>query len=576
MDVTRYSDESTVSDYSSVSDTPYSGTAHQYCKDVVSGKLLNSKWIRYAAKQHLANLSDSGSRWFFDSARVEACCGFIESLTLDNGKPFILSPWQVWIVASLIGWVDDDGLRKHREALILVPKGNGKSPLAAALGLWFAFLDAGPGMQAEVYTGATTLDQALQVHTFARQFVENQPAFEEIGVTALKRSIFNNAGCKFQPVIGKGKHGPRPRLFILDELHQAISDDLYGTAKTGCGKVVNSLLLVVSTAGVAAIQNPCYLLQDRAQKALEGTLEDDRLFAAIYCADDSVEWSSPEALRMANPNLGISNSREGLQIAIQEALRSPAQQSNVRAMYLNQWVTAASPWLNMTDWLACKDETFTEESVKHLPCYFGSDFAIKLDLNCNARLWRDDSGPKPHYYVKIRSYLPETQVNLPENGHYRGFVADEWLTATPGNSTDLTLVGDELIADFHTNNVREMAYDTRFAEETFQRVSQATGATTIPLAPSSATYSPPMLDLEVLIADKRIHHDGNPLLTWCLSSVTTSKRRMGDYNVPGKAVNENKIDAAVSLLLALNRARLAPAKPTRTPFKFNGLRSINV
>ena len=240
--------------------TPYSDAAHAYCRAVVSGEILASKWIKYAVRQHLGSLNEVGSRWYFDSTRVEQCCGFIEALTLSNGKPFILSPWQVWVVASLIGWVDEDGLRKYIEALVLVPKGNGKSPLAAALGLWFAFFDAAPGVQAEVYCGATTLTQAQEVFNPAYQFVENQPAFAELGVIALKRSIFTESGSKFQSVIGRGKHGSRPRLFILDELHQAITDDLYGTAKTGCNKVVNSLLLVTSTAGVAAVNNPCFML----------------------------------------------------------------------------------------------------------------------------------------------------------------------------------------------------------------------------------------------------------------------------------------------------------------------------
>ena len=236
---------------------PFSDRAHSYCRRVVSGEELASKWIRLACQQHLDNLDKPVTdkwEWFYDAERVERCCVFIESLTLSTGNPFFLSDWQVWLTASLLGWVNVEGLRKHIEALILVPKGNGKSPLASAWCLWFAFFDGKP--QAEVYCGAMSKAQAHEVFTPARNFVENQPAFAALGITAQKTAIFNESGSRFQPVISKGRHGSRPNLFTLDELHQARSDDLYGTAKTGCNKVVNSLLLTISTAGVAALENP--------------------------------------------------------------------------------------------------------------------------------------------------------------------------------------------------------------------------------------------------------------------------------------------------------------------------------
>ena len=317
-------------------------------------------------------------------------------------------------------------------------------------------------------------------------------------------------------------------------------------------------------------------MQDRAQKALEGSLPDDRLFAAIYCADDSVEWSSPEALRMANPNLGISNDAEKLWLAIQDSLRSPAGQANVRAMHLNQWVSAASPWLNMDGWKLCYDPEFTEELVKNLPCWIGADFAIKIDLTCCVRVWRDDmQGDKPHYYAKVRTYLPQKQVDLPENGHYRSFVADErkWLTATPGSSTELATVEAETIADCKATKIQAVAFDVRNAERSLQIITEQTGVTAVEMPPRIDTFSPPMKELEVAIADGRMHHDGNPILTWCLSNVTTRKLSLGDYTVPGKSREENKIDAAVALLMALSRARLAVPKPTNT-IRYRGLRTV--
>jgi phage terminase large subunit-like protein len=528
--------------------------ATEYAKAVVAKEVPASKWIILACQRHLDDLKKDW-RWHYDDAKVNRVCAFIERLPLDSGLPFILQPFQIWIVASLMGWVDAEGLRKYIEALILIPKGNGKSPLAAALALWFAFFDGRP--KAEVYCGAVNLAQAHEVFLPARNFCENQPAFAKAGITALKKSIFSKGGSKFVPVIGKGRHGARPYLAILDELHQAISSDLYGTFKTGCNKTVNSLMLTLSTAGVSSTESPCYQLQVKVQKALDGSLEDDRIFGAIYCADDSVDWTSEKALLMANPNLGISNDAEKIRLAIKDAERTPAHANNIKAMHLNIWSTAAAAWMNMASWKACYDPDLTEDSVIGLPCVIGSDLASTLDLSACVRLFRDDSqGDRPHYYALCRAYLPEARVNAPENGHFRKFVALGCLTATPGSSLDYSILETDALADIAKYKVSEFPFDPRYADDWSLRIANTSGVTRIKVPPCPAELSPAMKELEGAIADGRFHHDGNQLLTWCLSNLLTRETAAGNYTMPDKQHPESKIDAAMALILAMNRARL--------------------
>lgn len=369
----------------------YSERAHRYCRRVVSGEIIASKWIKLAAQRHLDDLQRAVHRtyfrWKYDSTKADKVCAFIETLTLDNGSRFLLQDFQVWLVCSLMGWVDAEGTRKYIEALILIAKGNGKSPLVAALALWFAFFDGRP--KAEVFCGALSLEQAKEVFTPAYNFVESQPAFKKLSIAAQKKSIFSANGSRFVPVVGRGRHGARPYMAILDELHQAISPELYGTFKTGCNKTPNSLLLTISTAGVVSMANPCYQIQEDAEKMLQGILPNERFFAALYCADDSVEWTSEQALLMANPNLGVSNDSEKIRLAIADAQRNPAHANNVKAMHLNIWSTAAAAWMNMTSWAKCYDPELTEDSVVGLPCWIGTDLASTLDLSACVRLFRE-------------------------------------------------------------------------------------------------------------------------------------------------------------------------------------------
>jgi phage terminase large subunit-like protein len=531
----------------------FAARATQYAHNVVDGKVLASKWIRLACRRHLSDLDRTDSRWHYDAEKVEKVCRFIETLKLDADRYFRLQDFQVWIVASLMGWVDAEGLRKHVEALILIPKGNGKSPLAAALGLWFAFFDG--KRKSEVYCGATSLSQALEVFKPAREFVESQPLFTRLGVTAQKKSIYSTKGDMFVPVIGRGKHGPKPYLAILDELHQAISPDLYDTFKTGCNKVVNSLLLTVSTAGDIAENNPCYQLQQQAQKMLEKSLENERLFAAIFCADDSVEWSSPEALQMANPNLGISNDAEKILLAQQEATRNPAKQGVFKAMHLDIWSNTKSAWMNMQAWAKCADPELTRDSVKDLPCWSGSDLASTLDLAATVLLFRKEA-EKPHYYAFCRAYHPEDRVNAPENQHYQKWSKQGHLNASPGNSIDYASIEADALVDIATYKVQELAYDRRYADQWSQRVSEISGITRVETPPNPATLSPAMKELEAAVADGRFHHDGDPVLTWCMSNVLTRETAAGNYTMPEKDSPENKIDAAMALFIAMARAKL--------------------
>jgi phage terminase large subunit-like protein len=534
----------------------YSERAHRYARDVADGNIVASKWIKLACRRHIEDRQKTDWRWHFDADKANKVCRFIEQHRLASGEPFILQPFQIWLVASLMGWMDESGTRKYIEAIVMIAKGNGKSPLVAALCLWFAFFDG--VNNAEVYCGATNLNQAMEVFRPALSYVEQQPAYQRMGITAQKKSIFSRSGARFQPVISKGKHGARPYLAVLDELHQAISGDLYGTFKTGCNKTPNSLLLTISTAGVASLENPCHQLQLKAQKALDGSLPDDRLFAALYLADDDVDWTSEEALLMSNPNLGISNDAEKVRLAIVDAQRNPAHQNNVKAMHLNIWSTASAAWMNMLAWGKCLDPELTEETVKTLSCWIGSDLASKLDLSATIRLYRDDFGSKPHYYCFARTYLPEERVNAPENQHYQGWAKQGFLTATPGSSIDYSTIEADAVADIAASQAQELAYDARYADQWSQRIADATGIPRIETPPSPAVLSPAMKELEAAVVDGRFHHTGHPVLTWCISNVLTRETSAGNYTMPEKERPENKIDAAVALFIAMSRAMLAP------------------
>lgn len=545
----------------------YATRATRYARAIVSGEIPASKWVRLACQIHLDNLKSS-ERWVFDSAWANFACEIASKYRHEKGSKqgerLILEDAQVFILASIFGWIDrETGVRKYREAFILMPRGSGKSPLAAIVGIIMAFFAGEPG--AEVYCGANKLYQAMKVFSPAKAMIEQEPAFgQRFGIETSARAIYQlKTRSRFIPLCKKPGDGDSIWCGILDEFHEALKADLYDTYKTGASKRPGSLIFVISTAGTdGGVDNPCYALQQEAEKVLDGTLPNERWFVLIHCADESVDWTSKEALEMAQPMLGISNDREAIELDIQAAILNPAKANMVKAKYLNIWAGGSGNWMNMVFWRACFDPELKakqEELVKHLPCWIGSDLASKLDLSACVRLYRDDSqGPKPHYYALTRAYVPEERVNEPQHQHYQKWVKQGVLTATAGASIDYAVLEADAISDIERNDIQQLAYDARYADQWSQRVAELSGVTRIEMPPSPKTLSPAMKELEAAIYERRFHHDGNPVLTWCISNVVTSERGgSGDYKMPDKKKPESKIDAAIALLLAQYPAMLA-------------------
>lgn len=543
----------------------YATRATKYAHDVCAGQILACKWVRLACQRHLDDIARTDIRWKFDAKRANAICAFASSMRHEKGtlqgQQLRLEDWQVFILASILGWVDKDGIRKYREAFILCPRGNGKSPLAAIIGHWMAFFDGEPG--AEVYCGANTEKQAWEVFRPAKAMVEQEPALRKLGIVPAARSIYvERTRSRFQPVIGKPGDGASVYCGILDEWHEADDAVLYDCFKTGANKRKNSLILIISTAGVVN-HGPCYAKQKDVEEILQNVVENDRVFGCIWTIDEETDWTSRDALVMANPNLGVSNDEEALREDQTEAVRSPAHQNTFKTKHLNIWCSASSAWMNLTAWQKCYDSQLTEESAKHLPCFHGSDLASKLDLSATVCLFRDDSlGEKPHYYCLTRAYLPASRVNLPENQHLQAWHKKGFLTATEGSSIDYATIERDTLRDIATFDVQELAYDERYADQFSQRMSEKSGVPRVVIKPNPAELSPAMKELEAAVADGRFHHNNNPVLTWCISNVLTRETTANNYTMPDKPTPESKIDAAVALFIAMARAMRAPvAKP---------------
>ena len=561
---------------------PHCHRAHQYALDVVSGKIPACKLTVLSCKRFIDDLEKSKSADYpfeFNPKFGERVCRFAEKLPHVKGKwarhkildrLIKLEPWQEFLFTQIIGWVEKKtGLRRYREAYIEVPRKNGKSVIAAVLGNYFFLADHEPG--AEIYCGATTEKQALEVFRPARRMVEIRPELKKhFQVEVLKQGMKLPDESLFQPIIGKPGDGSSPHLAILDEYHEHPDSSAYDAMQTGMGAREQPLLLIITTAGFNT-ESPCREKHEECRQILEGSLTDERQFALIYSIDSGDDPYTLEALIKANPNYGVSVEKTFLERQMETAKVSPSKQNKYLVKHLNVWTTAEANFFNMTDWNALADPTLKIEDFKGCRCAFAVDLASKLDLCAIAYVFvRNESvlngrgiKTEKHYYVFTKFYLPEETIDDTENLNfeiYQKFIrtmdnsGQPILTEVDGAETDFDEVHGELQSRYKEFLPRELGFDTWNALQLMQDCEKD-GMPVVEIPQNARNLSPGMKEIESAIKSKRIHHDGNPILAWNMSNVVAHEDKNGNYK-PNKPRPSAKIDGAVALIMAVSRAML--------------------
>jgi phage terminase large subunit-like protein len=551
----------------------YVALATQYVDDVLSGRRPACKWERLACERHVRDLAraDAGGEDFpfvfnpelqLPDGRAyrpaHRVCQFAELMPhikgdwAGRGELLRLEGWECFILASIFGWVHRvTGKRRFRKADLFVPRKNAKSTLAAVIGLYMLAADGEFG--AEVYSGATSRDQAHEVFRPARLMAGSSADFRaRFGVMVnVSNVVVLDTNSKFEPLIGKPGDGASPSCAMVDEYHEHQTSELYDTMATGMGARSQPLLLVITTAG-SNIGGPCFTHQVELQKILDGLITDDRRFGIIYGLDVDDDWTHPDALAKANPNLGVSIDVESLLADQAEAARDPRKAAVFRTKRLNVWVNSARPWLNLEALQRAGDPTLKREQFAGEKDYVGLDLASKNDIASRADIFRRDIDGEAHYYVFTINWLPEAAVLKPENEHYRAWVQQGHLVQTPGNMIDLRLIQDSVEGDASNHLIAEVAVDAWGSREIAPAL-QADGFTVVDVPMTTRHLSEPMKNIAALVDAGRFHHDGNLASLWMFSNVECIEDR--NENVfPRKPKPELKIDAAVATILAMGRA----------------------
>lgn len=573
--------------------------AKQYIEDVASGKKLVGNLEKRAVLRHLNDLKNGHKRglWFDEKAAAKALVFFSllkHSKGKFAGKPFILSPWQAFIVYALFGWKNENGTRRFRYAYIEVARKNGKTTFAAAIALYMLILDGEQG--AEIFTAATKRDQAKICFNEAKAMVsKSQSLKDHVTVYQHNMHIMKSLSKMESLSADSGKlDGLNPHCSIIDEYHAHPNADLYNVLKSAMGAREQPLQFTITTAGFNK-NGPCFQMRKVCIDVLEGRKQDDTTFAMIFTLDKDDDWEDPEVWLKANPNYHeIDTMPKYLDGECTQAKNDPTQQVNFKTKNLNLWTDQSEVWIEDKTYMACgpvTPESIRErmERLRGRECYGGLDLASTTDL-VSLNLWfpgDETEGTVDETLTFFWCPKMTAEERVKKDGvNYDIWINQGYIMETEGNVTDYdalrrfisgTYIEDAAVKYdnsclMEVFDLRSIAYDSWNSSQLVINLD-GDGVTMSPFRQGFASMSAPTKEYQKKILEKKVDHGSNPVMRWQIGNVEIQRDPAGNIKID-KAKSSEKVDGAVSNVMSLGEMMTMRGLNAPSIYEERGFRSV--
>lgn len=533
---------------------------YRYAKDVTEGRETACKFVKEACSRFLDDLGRDDIE--FRQEKADRGVRFFRLLRhfrgRASGRPFVLEPWQEFIVANLLGWYWKGGkYRRFTSAYVEVARKNGKTALMAGLGLYFLLADGEAG--AEVDLAANSREQAKISYEFCQKFSKGLDPKGK-ALTILRNVIRmedNDGSIKVFAADTTKLDGFNASVGLIDEYHSAKTSAVRDVVKSSMGMRDSPMLLTITSAGFDKTL-PCYQLRTVCTEILGGLKKDDSMFAVIYSLDENDDWSDPAVWKKANPNLGVTVLAKYLEEQVRSARNNPNEEVGVRTKNLGEWLTTNEVWIPERTILESSADISLEDFAGE-ETWIGTDLASNYDMTALCFLMKRDEEEGPRYYFKLLYYLPEEALRTgAARDKYALWKRQGFLKVTPGNVTDYQYITNDLFEVCGKMQIRGIYYDP------WNAVSWATQCTELgmPLQQFSqnlGNFNRPTKELERLIGQGRVTIDNNPVTRWMFGNVALKTDHNGNAKPIKGAGKGRKIDGVIAMLEALGGYLSAPA-----------------
>jgi len=569
---------------------PVKDPVKKYARDVLAGRIVAGHPVRLACERHLRDVNrakkergPNALNWRLDRA-LAVMDFFAEILVLEDGSPFVLEPFQEFILGSICGWYKGDSRRYHT-AYVEAGKGSGKTPMAAGLAVYGLVADGEPAP--EVYAAAVDRDQAGIAFKDAKRFVEASPELSALVEVMMTSLSIPKKNATFMPLSAEqaSNSGRRVHVGIVDELHEHPSATLVDKLGAGIKRRKNALIFEITNSGHDRT-SVCWQHHEYSLQVLQGVVDNDTWFAYVCALDDGDRWVDERVWLKANPGLGKILPVEYLRGQVDLAKGMPAKENIVRRLNFCEWTEQADRAIGMDAWDK-GDAPVVESELEGRECFGGLDLAATDDLASFALLF----GPDDQGFLDaiVRFWIPEESIEAgpkkrPE--HLRLQLL-EWVKrgliyTTPGSEIDQAFIERQVKEDCARFRVRQIGYDRWNAQVCVTNLQDAFGdgddalTKMVEHGQGYADMSAPTKDLLSIVRAGKLRHGGNQVLRWQASNLAIEEDAAGNIK-PNKKRSGEKIDGIVALIMADGRrSRTGKAKEPEDEFYDDGGRGLAI
>lgn len=500
---------------------------------------------------------------------------FIQCLKHVDGKwygvPFNLLDWQKEAILEFYGTVKENDARQYQYLYLEIPKKNGKSELAAALGLYHTFADG--EMHGEVYVVAADKDNASIIFNAALGMLEQCRSLKRRAkIVESQKVIKDTVTGTFMRVMSSeaySKHGYKPSCVIFDELHAQPNRELWDILTFGSGSArLQPVWIVLTTAGDDPDRSSiAWEVHEKANAILEyrkgnteGNYDNPVWLPIIYglgADEERIEKADifDEALWYeCNPSLGQTIDIDTLRQEALDARQSEYSERLFRWLRLNQWISVKA-----VGWLPLKlyDKSQAERpELEGKRCYGGLDLSSTTDLTARVLVFPPQAGLEK-WYVLFKAWITDEKMrerSKRDHVDFEKWSADGYVEATRGDCIDFEFIEDDIYEAADRYELKMLGVDPYLSRMLSQQVMKRS-IEVVEIPQDMKNMSPAMKSIEKLLRKHQMEHEENPCARWCFGNTRVATD--GNENMkPMKNKSTGRIDITVAWIIAMATAMI--------------------
>ena len=519
-----------------------------YIEDIKSGKILSGNLIKQAVSRFEGFLKREDI--YFDEKCVDECIDFISTLKhflgKSAGKPFILEPFQEFVIANIFGlkW-KSSGYRVCTEMYMQVSRKCGKDALLAAICLYMMIIDgeASP----EIICAANSTDQSRILFNYITQFSKSIDKDERVirHYRNYVKTPFNNGICKVISSDASKQDGGNTSCFALDEFHEARDRRMYDVLKSSQAMREQPLAVILTTAGYN-LESPCHDMYELGVQVLGGVKTMDNFFPFIWQLDPDDDWTDPKNFIKCQPNLGVTVTEDFMLAEVNKAKIDPTAETGVKTKTFNIWCSSELQWIKPEVMVQLMKDIKLEDYTGY-SCIVGVDLSSVGDMTAVSAMI-----PIENKRVFFNwSFLPEdTYKEHPNKALYEKFHKAGELDITRGNVIDHDYITNKIAWINTICPVMAIYYDPYNSSQWAVNMTEL-GYNLQPYGQNIGNMTRPTKEFQRLVLSGEMVMQKSSNFLWQIMGASIKEDINQNIKVVKQSYNKQKIDNVIACITAL-------------------------